>query len=307
MNNYLVLGGCGFIGKHLVEEILRNNSKANITIVDVNTDEEFKKNSNIKQIKSSLSNIESFENLLLGIDVIYHLISTTTPSDSTNQIQKDMEDTIIPTINLLEILSKYPEKKLIFVSSGGTVYGECEEMPIKESQKLNPICTYAVQKVLLEKYIQVYGHLYNINYTICRLSNPYGVGQNLKKKQGIIPIFVNKVINNEALQIWGDGEAIRDYIFINDAVSALFKLSEYKGGSAIFNIGSGEGYTINQIANLIVKELDVKNPSIEYLPERKCDVKRNILDISKIKTAIDWEPCVSIKEGILITIQTIVN
>lgn len=298
MNNYLILGGCGFIGRHLVEEILKNDKDANITIVDVIEDEHFKKLSNITQIKKSFSQILDFDNLVLHTDIIYHLISTTTPSDFTDKIKQDFDDTIIPTINLLEAISKHQDKKLIFVSSGGTVYGACESLPIKEAEKLNPICTYAVQKVVIEKYIEAYAHLYNIKYIICRLANPYGIGQNLQKKQGIIPIFINKILNKEVLQVWGDGEAIRDYIFIDDAVNALFHLGQYKGKKHIFNVGSGIGYSINQIIELIVKELEIQKPVTEYLPERMCDVKKNILDISKIEREVGWKPKITIEKGI---------
>ena len=298
MNSYLILGGCGFIGRHLVEEILKNDQKANIKIVDVIEDDNFKSISNINQIRNSISNILNFDELLSGVDVVYHLISTTTPNDFTNNIEQDIDDTILPTIKLLETMKKYPNKKFIFVSSGGTVYGECDKFPIKETENLNPICTYGVQKVCLEKYIQVYAHLYNVKYIICRLSNPYGIGQNMKKRQGIIPIFVKKILDKELLQIWGDGEVIRDYIFIDDAVNALFLLGKYQGERHIFNIGSGVGYSINQIVDLIVKELNTEKPIVEYLQERKCDVKKNILDISKIMLEVGWSPKRSIEEGV---------
>lgn len=298
MNNYLILGGCGFIGRHLVEEILKNDKDANVTIVDIFEDEYFKKVSNITQIKKSFSQILDFDNLISNANIIYHLISTTTPNDFTDKIKQDFDDTIMPTIKLLESISKYKDKKFIFVSSGGTVYGECQNIPIKENENLNPICTYAVQKVVIEKYIEAYAHLYNMKYIICRLANPYGIGQNIQKKQGIIPIFVHKILKGESLQIWGDGESIRDYIYIDDAVNALFLLSQYNGKKHIFNVGSGIGYSINQIIELIMKELDIQKHIIEYLPERMCDVKRNILDISNVTMELGWKPKVCLEKGL---------
>lgn len=303
MKNYLILGGCGFIGKHLVKELSENNPKSFITVIDVVEDSTFKYLKNVKQIKSSLSEISNFDELLMNVDVVYHLVSTTTPSDNTDKIMNDFNDTIIPTIRLLECMKLYPNKKIIFVSSGGTVYGEVENLPIRETHNLNPVCTYGIQKVLLEKYIEVYGHLYNVDYTIARVSNPYGTGQNIKKNQGIIPIFVRKIANKEALQIWGDGNTVRDYIFIDDVIDALEKLGNYKGSEHIFNIGSGVGYSINQIVNLIVKELEIDVPEIEYLAARKCDVKENVLDIDKITSILNWKPQVSIEEGVLQTIK----
>lgn len=303
MKNYLILGGCGFIGRHLVKELSENNPESLITIVDVVKDSSFENLRNVQQIQSSLAEILNFNKLLVNVDIVYHLISTTTPSDNTEKIMNDFNDTIIPTIRLLECMKLYQDKKLIFISSGGTVYGEVENLPISEMQNLNPVCTYGIQKVLLEKYIEVYGHLYNMDYIIARLANPYGTGQNVKKNQGIIPIFVRKIANHESLQIWGDGNTVRDYIFIHDAISALQKLGNYKGDEHIFNIGSGVGYSINQIVNLIVKELEVEMPAVEYMDERKCDVKMNVLDVSKIKSILDWNPEVSIEEGILQTIK----
>lgn len=303
MKNYLILGGCGFIGRHLVKELAENNPESSITVVDVVKDSSFDDLKNIKQIQTSLSEILNFEELVVDIDIVYHLISTTTPSDNTEKIMNDFNDTIIPTIKLLECMKMHKDKKLIFVSSGGTVYGEATNLPIPEIHSLNPICTYGIQKVLLEKYMEVYGHLYDMNFIIARLSNPYGTGQNVKKNQGIIPIFVRKIINGESLQIWGDGNTVRDYIFIDDAVKALDVLGDYEGEEHIFNVGSGVGYSINQIVNLIIEETEVARPVIEYMEERKCDVKMNVLDISKIVNMIDWKPEVSIEEGILQTIK----
>ena len=303
MKNYLILGGCGFIGRHLVKELAENNQESFITVVDVVKDSSFEDLQNVQQIQSSLSEILNFDELLAKVDIVYHLISTTTPSDNTDKIMNDFDDTIIPTIRLLECMKLYEDKKLIFISSGGTVYGEVENLTISETQNLNPVCTYGVQKVLLEKYIEVYGHLYNMDYIIARLSNPYGTGQNVNKNQGIIPIFVRKILNHESLQVWGDGNTVRDYIFIDDAIKALEALGNYKGEEHIFNIGSGVGYSINQIVNLIIEELEVERPQIEYLDARKCDVKENVLDITKIRNIFDWKPEISIEDGILQTIR----
>ncbi|WP_252247653.1 NAD-dependent epimerase/dehydratase family protein [Clostridium sp. ZS6] len=303
LKNYLILGGCGFIGRHLVKELSENNPESFITVVDVVKDSGYEKFGNVEQIQSSLSQIKNFDKLLLNVDIVYHLVSTTTPSDNTEKIMNDFNDTIIPTIHLLQCMKLYTNKKVIFVSSGGTVYGEAENSPIPETHSLNPVCTYGTQKVILEKYIEVYGHLHNVDYIIARLSNPYGTGQNIKKNQGIIPIFVRKILNYESLQIWGDGNTVRDYIFIDDAIGALQKLGNYKGNEHIFNIGSGVGYSINEIVNLIVKELEVEMPQVEYLDSRKCDVKENILDISKIVNILNWKPEVSIEDGILQTIK----
>lgn len=298
MSNYLLLGGNGFIGKNLINEIVKNDSRARIRVFDRVNNNHLSGLDNIEYLTGNFNEINNFDTILKDIDVVYHLISVSVPNEDTSLALNDLEYTIMPTIKLFEALKKFQKIKLIFVSSGGTVYGEpLNRSMIYEDSALNPISTYGVHKVAIEKYLHVYNSINNLDYIIIRLGNPYGY-DTVNKGQGIIPIFLNKMFNDEELSILGDGNNVRDYIYIEDAVSAIFKLKDYVGNYRIFNVGSGIGYSINEIIEKLSDITGITNYKIRYSKKRKSDIDYNVLDISRITTNIDWEPDTKIDDGI---------
>ncbi|MBG9794320.1 NAD-dependent epimerase [Paenibacillus dendritiformis] len=302
--NVLVLGGNGFIGSNLCTELLRQNH--NVRIIDrsiKNFNKLYMKN--VEFIEADFVQTQNFRPYLDGIDVVFHLISTTIPSTSNEDKIFDIKTNVCPTIQLLDdIVSMGREIKTVFLSSGGTVYGNSSFDIIPEEHPLNPICSYGIQKMTIEKYLQLYNHEYGIDYSIIRLSNPYGKGQEGKKGQGVVPIFLKKIINEEVIHIWGDGSITRDYIHINDVVDALCRLLHYYGQEKVFNLGSGKGHTLNEIIEEI-SMVTKKKAFIKYLEPRSIDVKKNVLDTSKIKQELMWRPQVSLNEGIqnMLTIE----
>lgn len=301
--NVLVLGGNGFIGSNLCQELLKQNH--NVRILD----RSIKNNnihylSNVEFIEIDYVQTEDFTPYLKGIDVVFHLISTTIPSTSNENKIFDIKTNVCPTIQLLEDIIKTGHIKIVFLSSGGTVYGDTRLEVIPEEHPLNPICSYGIQKLTIEKYLQFYNHEYGLDYSIVRLSNPYGRGQDGRKGQGVVPIFLKRIINEECIHIWGDGSITRDYIHINDVVDALCKLLHYSGQKKVFNLGSGKGHTLNEIIEEISLVVQ-KKAFIEYLEPRSIDVRKNVLDISTIKRELMWKPKISLNEGIqhMLTIE----
>ncbi|MFW5437703.1 NAD-dependent epimerase/dehydratase family protein [Paenibacillus apiarius] len=294
--NVLVLGGNGFIGSNLCQELLRKNH--NVRILD----RSIKNNnihylSNVEFIEFDYVQTQDFTPYLKGIDIVFHLICTTIPSTSNENKIFDIKTNVCPTIQLLDDIVKLGKIKIVFLSSGGTVYGDTQLDMIPEEHALNPICSYGIQKLTIEKYFQFYNHEYGLDYNTVRLSNPYGRGQDGRKGQGVIPIFLNKILKEEEIQIWGDGLTIRDYIYIDDVTDALCKLLHYSGQQKVFNLGSGTGHTLVDIIEAISMET-LKTAHIRYLDARSIDVKRNVLDISKIEKELIWRPKVSLNEGI---------
>ena len=233
---------------------------------------------------------------LRGIDVVYHLISTTVPSTSNLDPVYDIESNLIGTLRLLQQMINVGVKRIVFISSGGTIYGEADTIPTPELHKLRPICSYGAVKLAIESYLFVFHKLYGISPVILRPSNTFGPNESHPGVQGLISTTLLKLKNNEKIHIWGDGSAVRDYVYVED----LVKLCVLSGKSEVigeFNVGSGIGYTVNEIIKTI-EEVTHSKPDVVYDPNRPFDVRKVILDISKAQNTFGWKPQVSLKEGI---------
>jgi len=206
---------------------------------------------------------------------------------------------VFPTTILLDNAAKL-NKEIVFISSGGTVYGE-NDNPNKETDDTSPICNYGISKLLIEKYLKLYSHFYGMKYKIIRLSNPYSEKVYHGKKQGVIPIIIDNILNNSPIAIWGENQ-IRDYIYIDDAINGIISVLNYQGSLHAFNIGSGEGHALNDVIKLAETKLN-KKARLEEYPPRKCDVNTNILDITRVKQETGWTPSVSLSKGIDIIVE----
>lgn len=295
MRTCLLLGGSGFIGGHLIRKL---QGKYKLVVFSQIPPEEYLLTKNVEYVEGDFTAIEDFSSLLQGVDIVFHMISTTVPTDTTAIVEKDITENILPTIRLLEALKEQTQIKLFFISSGGTVYGNHTFPKLAEETALQPICSYGMQKALIEQYIAMYHRLYKLPYQIIRLSNPYGVEANVNKKQGIIPIFIRKVLKQEPISIWGDGKTIRDYIFIEDAMEAVSKIMEYTGDLHVFNVGSGEGHSINEIIQIIAEQTGITDINMEYMAPRSCDVRVNVLDVNRICRETGWTPQTTLQDGI---------
>lgn len=295
--NALVLGGNGFIGSALVDKLIEEGHY--VTVFD-RLNEKFRKPKlNVKYIYSSFSNRPQIAEALQGTDIVFHLISTTDPKSSMIDPKSDVESNVIETIFLLEECVKRKIQKFIFVSSGGTVYGIPHELPIKESAAMNPICSYGITKLAIEKYIVMYNYVYGLQYSILRPSNAFGYRQDPLGNVGAITHFLNNILEKKKITIWGDGSTVRDFIFIKDLVEGIYKASVFNK-SDIFNLGSGSGITINTLIELI-QEVVNKEVLVEYQPSRKYDVPEISLDISKASEFLGWTPATPLRKGIELT------
>ena len=301
MKNCIVYGGGGFIGSHLCEELLNNGY--NVTIFDkINFSKENIRNfkDKVKIIEGDFNNEFDLLNSLDGIDYVFHLVSSTLPASSNDNPVYDAESNLVSTLRLLQDVVKRRIKKFIFISSGGTVYGVPHTIPIPESHSRKPICSYGIIKKTIEDYLFMFNFLYGLDYNIFRLANPYGERQNPLYAQGVIPVFLKKILLNEEIVIWGDGTVKRDYVYIKEAVLPLVRSLEFKSNHKVFNLGSGLGYTINELLEIIKDETKII-PKVSYTNSRKLDVPVNLLDISLISNEMNYSPKTNINEGIKIT------
>lgn len=299
----LILGGGGFMGSHLSEALLAGGYAVRIfDRPNLNRFKSFQRDEAVEWIEGDFINREHVDNAVSGCDIIYHLVSTTLPRSSNENPAYDIETNVIGTLHLLEAVRKHKVKKIIFVSSGGTIYGIPEEIPLKESHPTEPICSYGISKLAIEKYLSLFHFLHGIEYCVLRLANPYGERQRVSAAQGAIAVFLYKALRNEAIEIWGDGSVTRDYFHVSDAVSALVKALSYEGDNRIFNIGSGVGRSLNEILDAIDLLLGTPVKRV-YLPSRAFDVSVNILDISKAEDVLNWKPQMPFADGLSRTAQ----
>jgi UDP-glucose 4-epimerase len=295
-----VLGGSGFIGKKLVKRLCIHN---NVLVADIVFSPEFEGLENVSYSYCNFTEAESFVEVLENADTVIHLVSTIFAKDGTSGLACEISLNVLSTIRLLEDMIGR-NVNLLFVSSGGTVYGEGGEFSSLEDDSKHAYCGYALTKMMIEDTLELYEHQHGLSYKTIRLSNPYGFLSSDSRMQGLIPILVDRVLQGDPVAIWGDGENIRDYIYIDDAIDAIEAVIKYNGNEKLFNAGSGVGYSINEIFGLVTEKLNPKNePVVQYQACRKCDVKKNVLSIEKIMKCTGWEPKIGIEEGIQLVIR----
>jgi UDP-glucose 4-epimerase len=292
----IILGGDGFIGSHLVEKLLTSNEHS-ITILNRTKNNFSKVHTNINYIFGDFNDIDILRKAIWSSDLVIHLISTTVPITSNLDPIYDVKANLIGTLNLLEEMNKQEIKKFIFLSSGGTIYGNPKYVPMDEEHPLNPINSYGIVKMSIEKYIKLYAKKYNFKYCIIRPSNPYGPRQRFDGMQGVISTFLYKSLKNEPVTVWGKGSEVRDYIYIDDLIDILNIIVNNELENSIYNVGYGEGYSvqdiIEKIERVVGKKLDIK-----YIKANVEMVKEVTLDITKIKKDFCWQPKTSLLSGI---------
>ncbi len=293
--NVLVLGGNGFIGSHLVDKLILEGHT--VRVFDKNEEHFRKPLSTVDYHLGEFGNRGLLSLALNEIDVVIHLISTTLPKTSNDDPVFDVQSNVIETLFLLEQCVANKIKKIIFTSSGGTVYGRPQSLPVVEENPTNPICSYGICKLTIEKYFALFKQLYNLDFVIIRPSNPFGSRQNPGGIQGAIPVFLQRILKNETIQIWGTGEVVRDFVYVENLVDAIYNSIIYQTSSRIFNVGCGKGYSLNDILS-IMKRITGRDLRVEYTNSRTYDVPKIYLDITKANNELHWYPRTSLEQGI---------
>lgn len=299
--NITIVGAAGFIGTNLVKKLAQNN-EINITVIDkedvyFDTIRSFGFE-NVKYEVSKFETDENYEELLKNTDVLFHLLSTTSPSNSNQFISDEIRDNVIVTSRILDACVKVEVQKVIFLSSGGTVYGKHDECPLSEDMPTDPITSYGIQKITIEKLLYLYNYMYNLDYRIFRLSNPYGPYQRPNGKLGVVTTFVYRAVKNEPLNIYGDGSIVRDFIYIDDAVAAIVKASFSENSLyKLYNIGSGSGISIKELIECIKKEI-APDAVVNYEQARKVDVPENFLNVKRFEAEYGKINRTNLTEGI---------
>lgn len=302
----IILGAAGFIGTNITialanQKDMNNNYINNITLFD-REEADFsyvKKNelTNVEIMTGNFSMETDFDSITKDQDIVYHLISTTVPTTSNNQIVEELTANVLVTAKLLEACVKNEVKKVVFLSSGGTVYGKEIEMPLKEDSKTNPISSYGIQKITIEKLLYLYNYMHGLDYRVIRLSNPYGPYQRPNGILGAVTTFTHKALIGEPITVYGDGEVVRDFIYIDDAIKGIFNIVNGKSEHKTFNLGSGMGCSIRELIEIIENEIHIQ-VNVAYVNGRKVDVPINVLDMNLYENVHGKLNTITLNEGI---------
>ena len=296
----ILLGGAGFIGTNLALYLAKDPSNT-VTVADRHPAyfQPFGKLGfpNVKTVLSDFYAEVDYDALLAGQDVVYHLISTSMPTNSNKHIPEELKANVLLSANLFEACVRQKIKKVVFISSGGTVYGKEAACPLSEKTPTSPITSYGVQKVTIEKLLYLYSYMYGLDYRIIRLANPYGPYQRPNGELGAVTTFTYKALRGETIEVYGDGSVVRDFIYIDDAIRGIQNIVNGNNRDRLFNLGSGKGTSIRQVLETIERALDVK-VQVKYTEARKVDVPANYLDIHRYEAAFGSLNPISLEEGI---------
>lgn len=290
----LVLGGNGFIGTHLARRLVAGGAK--VSVLDRGPARpELAAASLDAYLEADWKETGFLRAVLRNVDVVYHLISTTVPSTGDADPCADIQGNLLGTLGLAEEMERANVRRIVFLSSGGTVYGNPEAMPVPEAHPCNPISSYGIVKFAIERYLEAFRRKGSLSPLVVRASNPYGPLQGAGSGQGVVAAFLGKALAGEPLSIWGDGTQVRDYVYIDDLVEFIASASE-KEATGTFNVGSGTGRNLLQLVDVISRVVG-KPLEVTFNSGREFDVKELVLDISAAR-AVGWRPETTLADGV---------
>lgn len=296
----LIIGGGGYIGMHLVAELLA--SGRSVTVMGRSATPHHPLPEGVDYLAGDFGNRNLMGGLLDGHQEVIHLAYATVPNTSFDNPLADLLQNLPPTVQLF---SEVAERggRLILVSSGGTVYGEAHQLPIPETHPTNPISPYGVTKLTLEKYAHLYAVTHGLQVICVRPGNAYGVGQRPYVGQGFVSTAMASMLNGQPVKIFGERGMVRDYVYVTDLAAGIVSALDHGQLSETYNIGSGVGRSNMDVLEAMLPLIDSTGQGIrvEHLPERVFDVHANVLDSTKLALHTGWTPKVEFQEGLLRT------
>lgn len=294
----VILGGAGFMGSHLAAALIAGGHAVRIfDRPDRKLLPGYPLRDEVEWREGDFVNPKDTARALAGCDVVFHLVSTTLPGPANDNPVYDVESNVVGTLRMLDAARQSGVKKIIFSSSGGTVYGMPRAIPITENHPTEPITAYGIGKLMIEKYLHLHHVLHGMDYMVLRVANPFGERQRVTSAQGAVTVFLRHALSGRPIEIWGDGSVVRDYLYVGDVAQAFVRAIDHTPTERIINIGSGTGRSLHEIVDAI-EALTGRKVERRYFPGRPFDVPVNVLGISRARSALDWVPRTPLEEGL---------
>jgi UDP-glucose 4-epimerase len=295
----LVIGGSGFLGQNLVCGLLEHGYPVRVLARRPQAEVPWANDlgQRLEWFVGDFHQDQVVEEVLTGSATVFHLVSSTLPATSNTDPVRDVVLNVGSSVKLLDLCRKAGTKRVIFFSSGGTVYGIPNVIPTSEDQPCNPLSSYGIQKLTIEKYMGLYHHLYGLETVSLRIANPYGLGQRSISPQGFIGVSLNAILHQQEFEIWGDGSVVRDYVHVHDVTRAALLAIETTVDVQAINIGTGVGASLREVVSELERATGLV-AKVRYRPRRLFDVPTNILNIDTAKKWLGWSPTIALRQGI---------
>jgi UDP-glucose 4-epimerase len=301
--HHLLLGGCGFIGRHVALQLARDGHR--VTLADrapLAYDLPPNLAGRISNQRLELGSAD-WDVLVADADVVHHYAWGSIPASANANPGGDLLINVSATIAMLDALQRRGAGRVVFSSSGGTVYGKLQTIPVPEDHAMAPITAYGAGKATAELYLGLYRAMHGLDCRIARIANPYGAGQDLSRGLGAVTTFLHRALTGQPITIWGTGEVVRDYIHIADVANCLVILATApRTDEFVFNVGSGVGISLNGIVSELERRLG-RTLDVTRTQTRAFDVPVSVLAINRAKAVLGWAPTLSFSEGIVRTLK----
>ncbi|MBA4144101.1 MAG: NAD-dependent epimerase/dehydratase family protein [Nitrosospira sp.] len=294
----VIFGGGGFIGSAVADRLLLDHHELRLfERPRVEPYRKFGETENVEWVTGDLLSKNDVNGAIEGSDVVVHLVSSTLPKVSNDDPIYDVQSNLVASLQLLNAMAAQNKKKIVFISSGGTVYGAPIYLPIDEDHPTEPRVSYGITKLAIEKYLLLFERMHGIKPIILRVANPFGERQRVETAQGAVGVFLHHAMRGSPIEIWGDGSAVRDYIYIRDVAEAFALAVHYNGPKNIFNVSSGVGTSLNDL--IILLEQVLGHPiERRYSAGRPFDVPVSVLSNVLAHQEMGWVPKVLLRTGI---------
>ncbi|MFZ2208444.1 MAG: SDR family NAD(P)-dependent oxidoreductase [Porticoccaceae bacterium] len=298
-----ILGGGGFIGSAIADRLFKDGHELRIfERPRVERYRQFPDNERVEWLSGDFMSAHDVGRAIDGVDVVVHLVGTTLPKNSNDDMVYDVESNLVTTLQLLGAMVDKQIGRIVFISSGGTVYGNPTYLPIDEAHPTEPRVSYGITKLAIEKYLLLYQQIYGIKANILRVANPFGERQRIETAQGAVGVFLSRAIRNQPVEIWGDGSVTRDYIYVGEVAEAFARAVAYDGAQSVFNISSGVGTSLNELIDMIERVVG-REVVRHHLPARPFDVPVSVLDNTLARQELGWAPRLELEAGIVKTAE----
>ncbi|MEE9234552.1 MAG: NAD-dependent epimerase/dehydratase family protein [Candidatus Acidoferrales bacterium] len=294
----LVLGGAGFLGSHLVELLVAEGYAVRVF------DQPGRATHHLPPVLQQVEVVEGdfrqsgeLGKAVEGCETAIHLVGTTVPSSSNRDPVFDLETNLVGTVRLLEACVQKKVKRVVFSSSGGTVYGEAQGLPMGESHPTEPRSSYGITKLACEKYLALFERLHGLDYTVLRIGNAYGPRGPVEGEQGVVGAFLARLKRGEPIPLWGDGSVVRDYVYVGDVARGFRAALGQQSSFRVFNISTGVGTSLRELIKKM-EEVTGRRARIDSQAARPADIPVNVLDPRRAGQHLGWKATVSLEEGL---------